>query len=105
ELVGFVERTKMNGGWIDGGGDVHQLEAKSAGRKREVANVADERNVGVVDGDGAVRLVGKTCGVIRLRLARGIFFLFVAGVIRAWSCVDGCGSGQNSGGSGRTPYE
>jgi hypothetical protein len=103
EFVRLIEGTEMDGRWVYRGGDVHQLQTKGATGKRKIANVTDERDVGVVYGDGEVGLVGKTGGVIHLCFACRFLFLLIAGVIRAGSCVDGCGSRQDCGGSSRTP--
>src|SRR5207249_3590906 len=73
KLFGIGERTEMHGGGIHGGGDVHEFQTKRAGGKREVADVADERDVGIVDRDVEVGLIVQSGGLIN-RMA-GLFFL------------------------------
>ena len=62
ELRGIGERAEMDGGGIDGGGDVFEFEAEVAGGESEISHVTDEGDVGVVDGDVQVGLVGKSGG-------------------------------------------
>src|SRR5207237_1428226 len=69
KLFGIGERTEMHGGGIHGGGDVHEFQTKRAGGKREVADVADERDVGIVDRDVEVGLIVQSGGLKFLRKA------------------------------------
>ena len=62
EFGGVGERAEVDGGGIDGGGDVFEFEAEVAGGESEISNVADEGDVGVVDGDVEVGLVGEGGG-------------------------------------------
>ena len=61
-MAGVGERAEVDGGGIDGGGDVFELEAEIAGGKSEISYVADEGDVGVVDGDVEIGLVGEGGG-------------------------------------------
>ena len=72
-FAGSSERTEMNRGGIDGGGDVFEMQREQAGGEVDLADVANEGDVGVVDGDGEIDLV-FFCGDGGL-LARGVFFL------------------------------
>src|SRR5262249_52000492 len=57
DFGGIDERTEVHGGRIDGRGDVFKVERKCAGRQAELAHIADEGNVGVVNGDSQIDLV------------------------------------------------
>src|SRR4029077_18366700 len=74
EFLRVVERTEMNGGGIDSGGDVHKFEAERATGQRKITNVADEGDIGIVNGDVQVSLIAEAGGLIGGD-ARGIFFL------------------------------
>src|ERR1700757_3932848 len=63
----------MNRGGIDGCGDVFEMKREQAEGEVNLADVANEGDVGVVDGDGEIDLV-FFCGNGGL-LARGVFFL------------------------------
>src|ERR1700720_688177 len=63
----------MNRGGIDGRGDVFEMKREQARGEVDLADVANESDVGVVDGDGEIDLV-FFCGNGGL-LARGVFFL------------------------------
>src|SRR6266446_1795526 len=65
----------MHGGRIYGGGNVYQLKAKSSGGKRELANVAHEGDIGIVDGNIEVGLVVQTCRLIRTSGTWSVLFL------------------------------
>src|SRR5580693_2613772 len=60
---------------IDRRGDVHEFQAEGAGGKGELADVANQGDIGVVDGDGEVGLIVEAGGLIGARGARGVFFL------------------------------
>ncbi len=83
ELVRVGERAEMHGSRIDGGGDVHELQAKRAGGKHEIADVANQRNVGVVNRDVQLGLIIQPGGLIGDRAGRFSFLElrngFVAG--------------------------
>ena len=64
----------MNRGGVHGCGNVHELQAKRASGEREIADVANQRNVGVVDGHVQIGLVVQAGGLIGDRAAR-FFFL------------------------------
>ncbi len=65
----------MDGRRIDGGGDIHEFEAESAIGKREIADVANESNIGVVNGDVQVGLIGEAGRVIGSRRTHRVFLL------------------------------
>jgi hypothetical protein len=46
------QRTKMDGRRVDRRGDVHEPQIEAAARQSELADVAHQRDIGVVDGDG-----------------------------------------------------
>ena len=52
ELRGIDERAEMNCGRIDGSGDVFEMKWEQAGGEVDLADVANESDIGVVDGDG-----------------------------------------------------
>ena len=53
----LAERPEVHRRRIDGRGDVHEVQIGGAAGNLQVADVAHERDVGVVDGDGEFRLV------------------------------------------------
>ena len=74
ELRGVDERAEMNRGGIDGSGDVFEMQREQAGGEVDLADVAHERDIGVVDGDGEIDLVffrgnGGLLGARRLLFA------------------------------------
>ena len=90
EFGGVGERAEVDGGGIDGGGDVFEFEAEVAGGESEISDVADEGDVGVVDGDVEVGLVGEGGG--------GAFCL---GGVVLWAGVRGGVGGEYGGGDGQ----
>ena len=73
ELRGIDKRTEMNRGGIDRGGDVFEMKREQAGGEVDLADVANEGDIGVVDGDGEIDLIFfRGDGGL---LARGVFFL------------------------------
>jgi hypothetical protein len=74
----------MNGRGIDGGSDVHELEAESSAGESELADVADERDVGIVDGDVEIGLIVQAGGLVATDASR-VFFL--RGVDFAAACA------------------
>ena len=108
ELIGIGERAEVNGGGIDGGGDVHEFEAEGPVGESEIADVADESDVGIVDGDVQIGLVAETGGLIGRGGARRFFFLrgFVLGgenVLPTASGIKECGSGEQDSRAGENP--
>ena len=75
ELVGVGQRAEMDGGGIDGGGDVHEFETESAIGEIEIADVANQSDVGIVDGDVEIGLVVEAGGLIVGGGAGRFFFL------------------------------
>ena len=65
----------MDRGGIDSGGDVHEFEAERAAGKREIADVAHESDVGIVDRDVEIGLIVEAGGLVGAGGARGFFFL------------------------------
>src|SRR5512138_2295119 len=57
----------MDGGWVDGCGDVHEVQIRYAAGDLDIADVAYEREVRVVDGDGELRLIVERRGGGRRR--------------------------------------
>jgi len=84
----IVQGTEMNRRGIDGCGDIHEFQAKRAAGKDELANIAYQRDVGVVDGNVQIGLIVQACGLIA-----GALFLcgidFVAAGRRIKNCRDG----------------
>ena len=62
----------MHGRRIHRGRDVHEPQVADAARQLQVAHVADERDVGVVDGDRELGLIVERRGQV-LALAGGRF--------------------------------
>ena len=58
------QRSEVDGGGVDGGRDVHEPQIEASARKLQVADVADERDVGVVDGEREIDLVVERRGVL-----------------------------------------
>src|SRR5713226_4149653 len=75
EFLWVGEGAEMHGGRIYGGGDIHQFEAKGATGKRELADVAHEGNIGVVDGDVEIGLVVQAGRLIRTSGTWSVLFL------------------------------
>ncbi len=62
----FGQRSKVHGRRIHRGRDVHEMQIRRPACDLQIANVSNERDVRVVDGDGQLRLV------IERRRCRGI---------------------------------
>src|SRR5260370_3180603 len=73
----------MHGRGIHRCRDVHKFQAESAARERELANVAKQRDIGVVDSDGQIGLVMQAGGLIAIRRCASGIFLLRAGVTAA----------------------
>ena len=71
------ERSEMNGRRIHGRRDVHEAQVADAARKLQFADVAHERDVGVVDGDGQLDLIVE-CRLILNRAGNWI--------LAGWRC-------------------
>jgi hypothetical protein len=65
------ERSKVNGGRVDGGSDVHEVEIGRAAGHLNIADIANQRQVGVVNGDGELRLIVERRRHWRRRLRGG----------------------------------
>ena len=81
----------MNGRGIHGRGDVHEFQAKHSAGKRELADVADQRDVGIVDRDIQIGLVVQTRGLVTGREAR-LFFLSGVAPLGARRGIKKCGT-------------
>jgi hypothetical protein len=99
ELRGIDERAEMNCGGVDRGRDVFEVQRERAGGEMNLADVADQGDIRVVDRDGEIDLV--SFGGHRGLLARGVIFFRLRGrhVQRAsgerkggQSCGDECGA-------------
>ncbi len=64
KLFRIVQRAEMNGSRIYRGGDVHEFQAKRAVGKRELANIAHQGDVGVIDGDVQFGLIVQAGGLV-----------------------------------------
>ena len=64
ELIRLVQRAEMNRRGIHRGGDIHEFQAEGAARKREIADVANQGNIGVVDGQVQVGLIVEAGGLV-----------------------------------------
>src|SRR5260370_8383116 len=73
----------MHGRGIHRCRDVHKFQAESAARERELANVAKQRDIGVVDSDGQIGLVMQAGGLIAIRRCASGIFLGRGGVTGA----------------------
>ena len=74
----LAERAKMDGRRIHGRGDVHEAQVERASRELEIAHVADERDVGVVDGDVEIDLIVEGRRALGGRGLHGVDGGFVA---------------------------
>ena len=99
ELVRVGERAEMHGSRIDGGGDVHELQAKRAGGKHEIADVANQRNVGVVNRDVQLGLIIQPGGLIGDRAGRFSFLELRNGFVPGRGISDHCAGSENGGGA------
>jgi hypothetical protein len=63
----LAERAEVDGRRVHGGGDVHELEVERASRQLQQADVANERQVGVVDRERQLALVVERRGVLASR--------------------------------------
>ena len=76
EPRGIGQRAQVHRGRVDGRGDVAHLEIEGAVRQRQLTNVADERDVGVVDRDAEIGLIAggrrRTQGLCRGSRAFGV---------------------------------
>ena len=68
---GLAERAEMHGRRIDRRGDVHEAQVEGAPRQLESAHVADEGNIGVVDGDIEIDLIVEGRRALRRRGLNG----------------------------------
>jgi len=62
----------VNGGGIDGGGDIHEFQAEISAWEFQFADVADKGDVGIVDGDRKIGLVRQSRRLIPRSIATGI---------------------------------
>src|SRR5260370_22818221 len=75
ELFGVVPRSEMDSGGIDGCGDIHEFESEGACGKREIADITNESNIGVVDGHVQISLIVEAGGLVAGGGTRGVLFL------------------------------
>src|SRR5439155_7637337 len=68
-----TQRPEMDGRWIHRGGDVHVMQVGYSTSELEVANVPNERDVRVVNGEGQLYLicVCRRVEILRLRGSSG----------------------------------
>src|SRR5205807_3348748 len=64
ELIRLIQRTEMNRRGIHRGGDIHEFQAERTAGKREVADVANQGNVRVIDRHVEVGLIVEAGGLI-----------------------------------------
>ena len=72
----LAQRAEVHGCWIDGRGNVHEMQVGGSPSDLQIADVTNERDVGVVDGDGQFDLI------VERRGRRGILCL-CGGPLRA----------------------
>src|SRR5713101_6796620 len=101
ELFGIVQGAKMDSGGVDGRGDIHEFESEGACGKREIADITNESNIGVVDGNVQIGLIVEAGGLVagggtrRVLFLRGIDF-FAADRGKEYRCCSGeNGNGGN----------
>src|SRR5580700_4154185 len=98
----------MDRGGIYRGGDVHEFETEDAAGQSEIADVAHEGDVGIVDGDVEIGLIVEAGGLIGAGATEGLFFLrgFVLrskNVLPAVGGIERCSSGKQNSGAGENP--
>ncbi len=103
ELIGFGERAEMDRCRIYRGGNIHKLKAECAAGQREIAHVADESDVGIVDGDVEIGLIAEARGLIGGRGVRGFFLLGSYYPLPAGGGIKRHDSSQQSGRAGEDP--
>ena len=57
DLVGLVQRAKMDGCGIHGRSNVHELQAQRPGGQRELAHIAHQRDIRVIDRHRQIGLI------------------------------------------------
>src|SRR5271169_1598126 len=103
ELIGIGERTEMDRCRVHGSGDVHELEAERAARHSDIANVAHESDVGIVDGDVEIDLIVEASGLIRTGGAWGFFILRGKDLLSAARGIKERGSSHHRDCAGKNP--
>ncbi len=81
QFVRLGQGAEMYRGGIHGSRDVHEFEAESASWQGQLSNVANQRDIGVVDRDGEVGLVVQIRSLVGGR--RTSFLALRAGVVAA----------------------
>ncbi len=102
ELFGIVQGAKMDSGGVDGRGDIHEFESEGACGKREIADITNESNIGVVDGHVQIGLIVKAGGLVPGRGTRRVLFLCCIHFVAMGSGIENCrGGGKNCDGGNR----
>src|SRR5258708_10053521 len=94
----------MDSGGVDGGGDIHEFEAKRACGKREIADITNESNIGVVDGDVQIGLIAEAGGLVAGGRASGVPFLCSVNFVAMDGRIENRRSGGENYYSGNPPY-
>src|SRR5260370_39658275 len=103
ELFGVVQRSEMDSGGIDGCGDIHEFESEGACGKREIADITNESNIGVVDGHVQISLIVEAGGLVAGGGTRGVLFLRCINFVPMERVIENCSGGGEEVGGGKRP--
>src|SRR5216684_5765638 len=96
ELFGIVQGAEMDSGGIDGRGDVHEFESEGACGKREIADITNESNIGVVDSNVQIGLIVEAGGLVAGGGTRRVLFLCCIHFVAVERGIENCrGGGEN----------
>ena len=86
----------MNGRGIDGRCDIHEFQAKRAGGKPEIADVANQSDIWVIDSDIQIGLIIEAGGLIAGGGAAALLLLWSINLVAARRRIKNCrASGEN----------
>src|SRR5579859_40093 len=103
EFVRLAEGAEMDGCGIDGGGDVHELQPERAGGKQKLANVADQSDIGVVNGNGEIGLIVEAGGLAGGGLPGVLFWRTTLPAVRGG--IEPTGAKQSAKSGGGKPWQ
>src|SRR5216684_2385106 len=105
ELFGVVQRSEMDSGGIDGCGDIHEFESEGACGKREIADITNESNIGVVDSNVQIGLIVEAGGLVAGGGTRRVLFLCCIHLVAVERGIENCrGGGENCDGGNRPSH-